>query len=732
MADDTDIYQAGTFTAPSSDWMSSGSGNNQNYSDVINAVLGPPPNPVSSLGIADTVVTPATDTAPAVTPATATQSGMDKGLTDWFSAIGTKIGNAAAQMQTALAGAQAVGQQTAQLGQQASAAAGASKTAEAGISVNDATQAANQAAADAQAAARAGLTGDNINKSLDALHSNLSDIENLTTARNKASSVDFWGDPINYIYNRVVTLPHLDNQLSSRVDNVRAIQTGLEGEIKGFNAAQLGDAALNSVNTQKRAALVATKGAADAALAAIEPLQKAEQIQLSAYQTQGSLGGEIVKAQDALANLPLKQSQTAVQIEYAGQVKADTLQKLQLMNEQKRQQLLGEPDVVALRETKIKLFQAKLDDLVKANQEKQARIDSLRQSVNSSTIDPATKQINMDKLNKEINDTSSAYQEAFTRAQLQKEQRDKATVDYENVKAGAVQGMVQDDKASTNLANLALTNVGMKPISNINDLPKDKKIMAVDAGLALQAGAGLGTNPLNAMKFIQNFGVPESSLPAGHLQMMRDIQASQAALTQQAIQQGLKGQQIEEAVGNGITSYYANRQAILQDNAQQQDPIFSPKSLNVLTSQPWAKDNPVLNAMSPLLVDGKGNKLDSIPFRYKDAFAAGLERVNAGKLSVKDFVNAIYDIQRNSSKDNNEAYGFKRFGIPYDPDNYVVALPRAEGGTAPDTGKPYLTNLNLANKAQVMKYATNYLKSSAYTSNLGDQAPAPDTVLWSQ
>ena len=263
-------------------------------------------------------------------PAGAATDGMSSGLKSFFGDVGAKVASAQGAIQAAFGAGQQVASQAAQATQQQSAAIIAASQAKAAVDSSDATQRAKEASDNAAIAAKVGLTGPTEDKTLQNIHDTMDQLNQITPQITKANDVSFWNDPISYLFNQVVKVPILEDQRDTRVENLRAMTTAVSTQAAAMQAGSMATAAVDSVNTAGRAALLTKQDLAQGLADAQEPLLKDAQIKLSALGLAVSSAGELIKSADAQAGLPMKQVQT----EYYSTLKEEQLavQKERLIN----------------------------------------------------------------------------------------------------------------------------------------------------------------------------------------------------------------------------------------------------------------------------------------------------------------------------------------------------------------------------------------------------------------
>ena len=285
-------------------------------------------------------------------------------------------------------------------------------------------------------------------------------------------------------------------------------------------------------------------------------------------------------------------------------------------------------------------------------------------------------------------------------------------------------GKLADYDNMNKLGNVAVTSFGLPSIETIAKLPTDTRTALVNMGASIIAGGGAGPDPVSALTNIEKAQIPVTSLVGAQTQTVKDIQnqkskmLSDPNLIAKGTALGLKGKDLENYIlsPENVTAAYQHRYSMLSDDPTHQDKLFSPQPLAGVLKQQWAQSNPILQAMAPMVLDGNGRTINSVPTRFQDVLSTAKMLVDTGKLDRKQVPGFVADIARNSLSDNDRAYGFRRFGFGnvIDPDHYRVALPRPGalfGGNVPG-------GVDMLNAGSVL----SYLSQLDYTADLHNAA----------
>lgn len=571
------------------------------------------------------------------TPAQSVGIGANKASSDFFAGIGATIGDAAAKIQAAFGAGKHVQQQAAAASQQQSQSIMQASQAEAAVAGNDAGMKAKEAADNAANAVRAGLSGPEFNKTLDAIRGNISDFRTFAAQKSQADNVSFFKDPGSFLVNQIITVPHLTTQMDDRVTALRGLTEGLSTASAAMQAGSQATAAIDSVNTVSRSADIQKQILATGKANAQEPLTKDAQINLSALNLAVSSAGEIIKAADVQAGIPLKEEQQAY-------------------------------------------FAANKDAII-ANKNAQTILD--------------------------------------------------------NERANVIKQQQTDKQQMLNVINIGRASLAQPPINDLSVLPTSEQKTWLKVGVNTAAGGGPGYGPYDTVKTMDGLKINPATLPAGQLITVRDIQEQssqfqqQAAMSKLSARPGENGERSERDnfIDQSTVRAYIQRQGYAFDpktgatvvgkgmSDTKPDPLFGPQPLTSMLQQSWAAKNPVLQAMKPATMDGNGKPVDNVPTRYESVMKAAASLVASGKMTPDKAAASIKEIAVNSIADNDKAYGFRRYAIPYDNSSYLVSLPRPGaffGGTNDVT--------DLFQPAQIMRYL-NSLKTvgDSNLSNFGNK-----------
>ena len=258
----------------------------------------------------------------------ATQSANDA-YKGFFGDITAKLGQAAGAVQAAFSAGQGVGAASAASSNQQSQATLAAGATQAAIDSGDATMKAKAEADTAAAYAKAGFIGPAFDKTLADIQQKTGELRDFQNKRDAADNVGFFDNPLKYIYNQVVTVPTLNTQIQDRTEDLRNQTTAASAAANTLSVGEQAINAVDSVNTNNRAALLSTLDLQKATVAAQDPLIKQAQINISALGLAVSAAGELVKSEASLAHIPMEEQSAG----YYGAVKQSQI----LLNQEKAQ-----------------------------------------------------------------------------------------------------------------------------------------------------------------------------------------------------------------------------------------------------------------------------------------------------------------------------------------------------------------------------------------------------------
>ena len=269
------------------------------------------PDPLSSPTQSLSTVAPVVQQVTGGNPP-ATEIAMDaagKSDSNVFSDFAASIAKVSAQIGAAFNAGKAAGANpaaianTAQdLGQAQATANMLAGQAQANITYSDATKKADQATATAARAVQLGLNQGSTQEIADAS-------ESATAAANVSAQVQklqdmrkvgFFDNPAEYLINHIINIPLAESRTRDSLSELDSIQSSVADRTKELSAGSLADAAINSVDTTNRAAQLYKAAMATAVANGVEPLIKAQQISLGAYDL-GVRQGELSVSQGNLA-----------------------------------------------------------------------------------------------------------------------------------------------------------------------------------------------------------------------------------------------------------------------------------------------------------------------------------------------------------------------------------------------------------------------------------------------
>jgi hypothetical protein len=399
---------------------------------------------------------------------------------------------------------------------------------------------------------------------------------------NQMKSVGFFDNPAEYLINHIVRLPIEEGRAK---DAATTLKQESEAMVAGTTAQQsrsVIDDAYNTKNTNERAANLYVAAQAQAAQAALKPLQDAQQTQLSAWHL-GVEQGQLGVAQGELA---LRSQENArQQALFPGQLK---MQSEQI-------EYMGAAKQASLEQAKATALMRSQEAMKIAN-ENSADVNNLA-DVNSL------------------------------------------------LKYVGAPGQVTDIKA-----------IGSGP----------KLQATMEMAQNLKTFGQLASDPASAMRLLHASGLPTDNIASNHLPTLSYLDQSWS-VAKDAIQTDYSkthpGLRLSDQDLNDRAAAYMNAGiAKEQDNISSDNKFFQMPSVNHAVEAPWAKNNPIIQAMRPMAVDGNTSPITR-PMDGSLLMNTAAQLVGTGKISAAQAATSLQSYAINTLNDVQTTLGFKRFGI---------------------------------------------------------------------
>lgn len=248
-----------------------------------------------------------------------------------------------------------------------------------------------------------------------------------------------------------------------------------------------------------------------------------------------------------------------------------------------------------------------------------------------------------------------------------------AIIEQANARADEMRSMMlkRDKDAQGAADNLTSVNNVYKSLGldgNLKDLGllRDKqKSSMYEMASNLQTSGQIANDPARALELIRESGVSLDKIPAGQLSTVKNIDTLYNSSLDKALQvqpgeSKPTGAALQDKVKGFMTQSLVEEQRRGFDSNNK---FYTMPSAGTLIDRPWAKSNPIIQALRPLAVDSSGQAIRrDVDGSLLLNTAATL--VKNKTLSEAQAVQALRDTGMNILNDVQTAGGFKRFAVP--------------------------------------------------------------------
>lgn len=623
-------------------------------------------NPTNAISAVAPIISQITGGNPAASDAGRDAAG--KASNGFFGDISAAVQKAASQIDAAFNAGKAAGsspaaiaQTTANLSQQQSQATMAAGQGGAEVVLNDAMQKAKAANATAADAVRLGLDPNNpaaiagmkaVSDSAASVFSNVNKI-------NEMKKTDFFDNPGQYLIDRIINIPIAQGRAAEYLDETKEAAGAIGAQTQALGFRSQVDTALNSVDTVQRAAGLYKQALASATAAGIDPLIKSQQISISAY----DLGVGQENAATSRGHLALAQQMQPLQMDEAKQrIELSKLeqQRVDLENQQSRAK--NSLEVQALKQ----------------------QIESNKQQYE---LTKAKAPLEMKKLTSE-----TGYYDTYKQSQIEElASRVKLRAQEETDKIAKGKQTEDQLSAINNLYHYFGSASPINDISELNRYSKDAQAAQFEMAGNLSAFKQIAATPAAALDLIRRSGIPMNNIPDSHLPTLQSLSDTYSSVVEKAVDPtrpggALKGDALKDAVYSGVQQIVRSQ----QDNITSSNRFFQMPSMNTVVGLPELKDNPIIQALRPLTLDGSGQQVR----RELDGSAlinTAASLVESKKLTESQAVDALKDAGHTILNSIQSAGGYQRFAIPVEQ-KFPVTFKKAGTGFLTSNVKVDLMN----------------------------------------
>lgn len=292
-------------------------------------------------------------------------------------------------------------------------------------------------------------------------------------------------------------------------------------------------------------------------------------------------------------------------------------------------------------------------------------------------------------------DNVSGYYSVLKEAQIQQLQATAAERTAQQQKL-----VLQNTQNSEVLAGVNQTIKSFGGEGTVTDfarIPKSNLTPLLEMTNNLQQFGSIAQGPGQARDLILQSGIPLDKLPPGHVATLTHIdqiykeELGKATLVPPG-ETRPKGVELQEQVQSAVRARIMNEQ---NQGISAKNSIFTMPSVGATIDSKWGTNNPIVQAMKPLTIDGNGQKIN----REMDGsllMNTASQLIKEGKLTEGQAVSALKDIAFNTLNDVQTGGGFKRFGIPIQ-EKFPVSYSKAGVSIMTNTD-----NVDLYNSAQTL------------------------------
>lgn len=413
----------------------------------------------------------------------------------------------------------------------------------------------------------------------------------------------FFDNPAAYLINHIINIPLAEGRAEDAEANVRGVIGNIAEQTKGLTNLSVVDQAMNSTDTVNKAAEMYKQALGIATAAGIDPLMKAQQIQISA----GDLGANQANAATNAGRL--------------------AIEKLKLPGELAQQKATLASTVAGT---------AKEQALLPGQLTQQQAVGDYYGAAHDAVID---------------------------------ELRQKAALQLTEMQA-KVKKDAQDTEVLGQVNNVYKYFGGEGTVTNIDRLPGPRRDALMTMASNLNQFGGVAGDPLTARDLIVRSGIDTNNMPAGHLRTLNgidDIATNALANLQNPAthlgQKPLEGPALENQLRVNTRADIMRE----QNDITPQNKIFTLPSATQIVGMDQYKNNPVVQALRPLTIDGNGTTVNR-PLDGSMLLNTAAQLVSDKKISEAQAVSALQDIGHGILQDLNTTGGLNiRFGIPIQP-----------------------------------------------------------------
>jgi hypothetical protein len=202
-------------------------------------------------------------------------------------------------------------------------------------------------------------------------------------------------------------------------------------------------------------------------------------------------------------------------------------------------------------------------------------------------------------------------------------------------------------------------------ITDVNKLPPTQRGALMELGTNLRTTNQFSPNAGKSIQLLQDAGIPLTGIAKSQIPTVQNLdelyhQVVNDTLILRPGEQRPTGKILEDRVNDEV-----QKRLIAEQNGgySANNKFYSLPSVAQTMELPWAQNNPIVQAMKPLTVDGRGGPINR-PMDGNLIFNTAARLVSEGKLTEDQAVRALKDYGFNTLNDGQKAGGYFKLGIP--------------------------------------------------------------------
>jgi hypothetical protein len=202
-------------------------------------------------------------------------------------------------------------------------------------------------------------------------------------------------------------------------------------------------------------------------------------------------------------------------------------------------------------------------------------------------------------------------------------------------------------------------------VTDVNKLPPVQRGALMELGANLRTTNQFSPNAGKSIQLLQDAGIPLTKIAPSQIPTVQNLdelyqRGVTEALTLRVGEQRPTGKILEDRV-----NAFVQNELIKEQNGgySASNKFYSLPSVAQTMELPWAQNNPIIQALKPLTVDGNGSPVNR-PMDGNLIINTAARLISEGKLTENQAVAALKDYGFNTLNDGQKAGGYYKLGIP--------------------------------------------------------------------